>query len=253
MNTYIQDVKVPIYISLSYEQNFLKFPINPEDLRNQIGSSSTTVDIEGLGQVSEPKTPDLARITIESFFWQKVNAVPSFIYVNWLLKWQKSKKPAKLIVTRLNYSMLVTCENFDYDIRAGEEDDVYFILDLQEYRPHEAKRIKISSNPTLIEKIQTLTDTLGDKTPILVDIPTPSRSSVRKKQFSNPYVCGINETILSITRKLTDSTTEWKKLYSENKNILSDFSSSEISITEGTKLILPQSWINNNVSVKEAV
>lgn len=246
MNTYEQDVDVPIYISLAYEHYFLKFPINPESIKKEVGSSSTVEEIEGLGQISIPNTPDLAKIMIESFFWQEVNAIPSLMYVNWLQNWQKSKKPANLVVTRLNYSMQVTCERFDYEIRAGEEADVYFSLDLQEYRPHQAKKIGVKTNTTLLQKVQKITDALGEVTPFLCDIPLPTRNSIKKESFTNPYICKQNETLSSITRKITGSSDDWKSLYDANKSKLSDMFVENDQIPENTSLTLSESWVNNS-------
>ena len=246
MNTYIQDVKIPIYISLSYDHFFLKFPINPENIKMEIGSSSTTAEIEGLGEISVPKIPDLAQISIESFFWQQVNLTPSAMYVNWIKKWQKSGKPANLIVTRLNYSMQVTCESFNYDTRAGEEQDVYFELQLQEYRPHEAKKLNMPKNTTLLQKVQHLTDTMGSLTPILVDIPVPTRNSTKKQTFLNPYVCGVNETLSSIAKKITGLSENWKSIYDNNKSLLGNLFESGTEIPENTKLTLAESWVSDS-------
>lgn len=245
MNTYKQDNTIPIYISLQYDHYFLKFPINPECLRKERSSPSNTVEVEGIGQVSVPKTPELARITIDSFFWQNENLLPSFMYVDWLERWQSSGNPANLIVTRFNYSMQVTCENFDHEIRAGEEEDVYFTLEMQEYRPHEAKKIGLPSNKTLLQRVQQVTNIASEVTPILVDIPRPTRNSTGRKSFSNPYVCKQNETLCGITRKITGNSDDWKSLYDENKEILADILGNESNIPENTKLTLPQSWVSN--------
>jgi len=42
----------------------------------------------------------------------------------------------------------VTCEHFNYEIRAGEESDVYYELRLKEYRPFGAKTINFASPPS---------------------------------------------------------------------------------------------------------
>ena len=68
MNTYVQDETIPIYIFLSYGKNVLKLPINPENLKVERGSESETAEIEGIGQIGEPSTPKLAKITLSSFF-----------------------------------------------------------------------------------------------------------------------------------------------------------------------------------------
>ena len=56
MNTYEQDTFIPIYMTLQYEKYMMKFPINPEVLKKEIPSDSTTVEVEGIGVI--PKTSD---------------------------------------------------------------------------------------------------------------------------------------------------------------------------------------------------
>lgn len=244
MNTYIQDETIPIYIILKYSFYTLKFPINPDNLTKDIPSESETVDIEGLGQVSIPTTPKLAKITINSFFWHQNNLVPASQYVTWLEKWQESKQPATLLVTRLNYTMKVTCENFKHWINAGEEKDTYFELQLQEYRPYGARKLNVLQNKTLLQRLKEVKETLTS--PILVEIPRPTRDSISKAQIVNPYVTKPNETIISVTKTVTGSTQEWNLLYDENKEILGNIIADDEEIPEGTKLNLPSKWIENS-------
>lgn len=244
MNTYEQDKTIPIYIILSYSFYTLKFPINPESIKKEIPSNSTTEEIEGIGQISVPKTPDLAKITIESFFWQDKNHLPSSMYVNWLEKWQKSKKPATLIVTRLNYSMLVTCEQFAHWVNAGEEEDIYFTLELQEYRPHGAKKLGIKTNKTLLETLKNAKDLATS--PILFEIPRNTRDKTSKQTFTNPYTTLKNETLSGISKKITGASENWIDLYNENKEELGDIFEESAEIPEGTKLKLPDNWVNSS-------
>ena len=247
MNTYEQDTTIPVYIILNYDGIYtLKFPINPETLKKDIPSESKKVEIEGIGEVSEPTTPKLAKITIDSFFWQGVNYMPSELYVMWLERWQKSKKPANLIVTRLNYSMQVTCENFTHWMNAGEEEDIYFTLEMQEYRPHGVKKIGKIDNKNLLQKMQEMKDIASDVAMVLVDIPKPTRLSINRKKYLNPYTTVKNDTLSSISKKITDSSDKWKELYDENKTELGDCFANENIIPENTKLKLPDSWIQNS-------
>jgi hypothetical protein len=246
MNTYIQDELIPIYISLQYKHYFLKFPINPDNLTKDIPSSSTTADIEGIGEVSVPTTPKLANITIKSFFWHQNNLVPSSFYVDWLERWQASKEPALLIVTRLNYSMKVTCENFRHWINAGEEKDIYFELQLKEYRPYGAKKLNVLDKMTFLKGLQLVGDLASQYlNVILIDIPRPTRDKIKKGRVQNPYTTKENDTLLSITKLVTGSTDEWKLLYDNNVDILGDIVTNDKEIPSGTKLNLPNKWVEN--------
>ena len=247
MELYKQDSFIPIYITLTYDKwKTLKFPINPEVLKKVIPSSAETVDIVGLGEVSVPQTPKLAEMTIDSFFWQELSTlVPPALYVNWLEEWQKSKKPAFMVVTRFNFSMWVTCENFEHWINAGEEEDVYYTLSLKEYRHYGAKKIKGSTNSKLITAINNVMDAVGKfaSYAVCVDIPRPSRVS-NKEVINNPYTVQKNDTVTSITKKITGSDENWKELYIENKEIIGD--SLMDGLVDGTKLTLPENWVRNS-------
>lgn len=240
MNTYIQDDIIPIYMILQYGLNVMKFPINPEQLKKIIPSNSKTTEVEDIGEISVPTTPKLAEITINSFFWQDVNLVPSSAYVEWLERWQRSKKPALLIVTRLNFSMFVTCEELSHWINAGEDKDIYFELKIKEYRPHSAR--KLTSKPSLLKKIR---DTLDEIPIVLFDIPRPTRSNITKESIINPYVVKEHETLTTITKKITGDSSNWDSLYEENKKELSDIIMESSEIPSGTKLTLPDDWISN--------
>lgn len=241
MNTFVQDEKIPIYIILQYEKNLMKFPINPEDLPKEISSSSETVDIEGIGEVGIPCKPGLAKISISSFFWHKWNLIPSSSYVAWIEKWQRSGKPATLIVTRLNYSMKVTCEAFKHWIKAGEEKDVYFELELQEYREYGARYLNKQNSESLLTKIQDMLD--ATTPPVLIEIPRPPRDTTLKDVVGNVFkVIPKYDTLCAIAKKITGGTGKWKELYDENIKKLGDIFSEGDTIPIGEELRIPSSW-----------
>ena len=226
---------VPIMIFLQYEKNLLKFQVNPEKIWKDIPSKGRTTNIEGLGEVNIPQSPSLATMSINSFFWQDRNYLPTELYVAWLEKWQKSKKPAKLIITRLNYSMYVTCERFFHEKRAGEEDDVYYELDLKEYRQYGAKRISTVESKSIFDKFISMNIAV----PVLVDIPNESRIN-SMKSLQNPYITKEGDTLSSIARKFTGTSSLWKKIYDANENVLGDIIGDFQEIPVGTSLIIPK-------------
>lgn len=248
----------PINISLTYVYNnkvmipqHLEFPINPEELTKDIGSSSDSVEIEGLGEVSIPKTPSLSRMTIKSFFWQAKNVNPSIFYVRWLERWQKSKQPALLVVTRFDYSMKVTCEKFNYTIKAGEEDDIYFELELREYREYGVKTLA-SLNISENAKKQALEIAEASAEAVLVTIAPPTRMM---RNFTNIiglsggiYKTRKNDSIISVCQKFGKKLADdWKELFNfdkMNKKIISNLMVEDSIFPEGTELIIPTNWLN---------
>lgn len=243
MNTYIQDVTIPIYIILSYEKNILKFPINPPDFKEEKSSESLSTNIENLGEIAIPQKPSLTTITISSFFWHEVNLLPSSLYVAWLKKWQASQIPARLVVTGLNRAMEVTCESFTHWTNAGEEKDVYFELRLKEYKPYGAKTLVQVKQESLLQKIMKLKNLAV--APVLFEIPRPNRSKTFKKIITDPYKTIANETLMSITKRITGFTTQWKKLYNMNKEKLCTIMETNGTVPVGTLLKLPSGWGTN--------
>lgn len=241
MNTFEQDELIPIYVTLQYSNFFMKFPINPEEISVDRNSEGRTVDIEGLGEVNIPQKPKLATLSIESFFWHQNNLVPGAMYVNWLNIWQNSKKPAKLIVTRLNIVMEVTCENFTHNYKAGEEKDIYFKLDLKEYKPYGAKIVGAKLN---VDWFDIMKNTLSLTSPVLVEIPRPSRSALSKGIISGIYSTVVGDTIQSIAKKITGKTEQWKELYDANKSKIGDMLANDGLLLVGAQLVVPQNWIN---------
>ena len=248
MNTYAQDETIPIYIFLNYGANTLKFPINPENLKVDIDSSAVTEEIEGIGEVSIPTSPKLATLSVSSFFWHRVNLLSPMLYVNWLKKWQKSKIPAKLTVTRFNYTMQVTCERFSYDMRAGEEKDIYFELDLKEYRAYGAKKLRMETNTNLLQKAKNLLGDIGSATlPVLVETPRPTRGNTGKETVGNIFktVTGWT-TLCAIAKKITGSTENWKKIFDENQGELGDIIGAGEEIPVGTEIKVPSEYVTDN-------
>lgn len=230
-----------VMISLQYENKFMKFPVNPDSIEKTIPSASETANVLGLGEVSIPATPALATMTIKSFFWQDRNATPSYMYINWLDKWQRSKKPANLIITKMNFSMKVTCESFRYWYNAGEEEDPYFELSLKEYRPYGAVVLGMPNNADLLKAMQKLLD--ATTPPVLIDMPRPPRDLAAKMKSNKVYKTVTGDTIASITKKFKGTTEEtvWEKLYLAN-DVLADYVTNGKELAAGMELTIPEGW-----------
>ena len=221
------DEYIPIYMSLQYDGNLMKFPINPEKLAISCPSSSEKATVEKLGEVSIQKIPGLKTFNISSFFWGQVSDTPSSTYVDWLLAWQKSGKKANFIMTKLNYSMAVTCENFEYEIRAGEENDVYFSLELMEYRKYGAKRLgDVESVLNIFDALTEKLSGMSNAPSVLIEVPRLDRLSISKKLIESPYTVTEKDTITGITKKITGATDKWKELKPD------------------IKLDIPESWLS---------
>jgi hypothetical protein len=250
-------------IIFEYEKNRIILPVNPEEIEVNIPSSAQKVNVIGIGQIAVPQEPDLATVTIKSFFWNYKftdlisrygtnllrQAATSGLrgdstmtddsikftmlnqYVKWFEDWQKSKKPARwsIIASPLEpkqiYDFDVTCENFKHGIRAGEEQDYYYELQLIEHRAYGATELN--------------TKRQNDK--IVADAPEKSRLQGLKETLTELRVKP-GETLWSITQKYGQGGyDEWKMLYNvaQNKNIIAN----NLRNLQGQVLQLPKEWL----------
>ena len=139
-----------VAIKLSFNRNTFQFPINPANLKISQPSPANKPSIASIGQISIPATRGLKTVSIESFFWDaellwsnRWCAMRAIDMLDHLDHWQRDKIPMRFTAESLGYDFWVLCENLEYDRRAGEEDDIYFKLDLVEFRPYGAKIIEI--------------------------------------------------------------------------------------------------------------
>lgn len=233
------DTFIPIYMSLQYDGNLMKFPINPEKLSILCPSNSDKATVEKLGEVSIQKIPGLKTFTISSFFWGAVSDETSDTYVKWILDWQKSGKKANFIMTKLNFTMAVTCESFEYEIRAGEEQDVYFNLELQEYRKYGAKRLgDAQSILNIFDKLTDKLQSMSTAPSVLIEVPRLDRLSISKKLIESPYTTTEKDTLTGIAKKITGTTDKWRELYEKNASKIGT------ELLPDVKLDIPESWLS---------
>jgi len=130
-------------IVFSYKDGSMTIPINPEELEINTPNNIKIERIVGLGEVAIPGSPDLSRVVVESVFWESQDTYTSKTRIEFFAKMAASKQAIQFTVEEKNIDMLVTIENFRKTVKAGEEDDWYYLLELVEYRPYGAKFIEL--------------------------------------------------------------------------------------------------------------
>ena len=238
--TFVQDSSTPINVTIEYDSGSVTFPVNPETLKQTISSQSVTETIEAMGEISIPQRPSLTEITFESFFWADLeDENKPKRYILWLKRWQKSRKPARLIVSRLDwFSMNVTCENLSYWVNAGEEKDIYFEITLKEYKQYQAQEVKllhgnIASEATL-EAILGNAETVETEVlaPVIMQKPSVTRTNINKPPIKTIIETKDDDSIVAITRRTVGDSSKWKTLYEDNKEAVSVIATSEFVGTQ---------------------
>lgn len=123
---------------------YIELPVNPEKLCVATESNHKSYSLINVGEVSVLDYPMESRVLIESFFpgessyfanGKKLKYTPSEC-VDKIIKWRDSLHPMRLTVTGGAKDLSLPCsiENFDYWENWGENGDIYFSLELKEYK-----------------------------------------------------------------------------------------------------------------------
>lgn len=216
-----------INIRIEFNNQVLIIPVNPEEIKYSRSASNEKVQVVGLGNIIVKKDIGIGSLSIDSFFPSPNNqfytGVSPKTCVEFLNMIWASDKVAKIVSEGLpiNLNMYFVIDNFDYDHKAGEEEDIYYTLQISQYIPYGARIINMQGET------------------VYGVISTTNRVDA-KQLTSHIYTVKSGDTVLSITKKLTGSTSRWKELYAENT---ASIGNNPDVIYAGQKLIIPESWV----------
>lgn len=178
-------------IWLKYEDDSYRFAILPTSFEIQGQQGNTIVTVHSVGEINLLGNANLKTVELSSFFpsqeysfcqYTGFNLDP-YVYVRKIEKWKKKKYTPRLIITETNINMPVSIENFYY----GENDgsgDVYFTLSLKEYK-------ELSYTKRAVKKAKTI-----------------------------KYTIKKGDTLKKIAKEKTGKSSNWKKIYTQNKSVI---------------------------------
>lgn len=132
-----------IGIYFTSQSGTIQIPVNPEKIKITYPGTNKTTEIVKLGQVNILKRKGLATYEFESFFpggtWfpgiTSNTVLDPSIYEQFFTEVMENSQYIKMVISGLRISSLVSVEKFVPDRRAGEHEDLYYSLELKEYRP----------------------------------------------------------------------------------------------------------------------
>lgn len=144
-------------IYLVFSGKKVKLPVNPEEIEIKHPTDHKTYDVIGVGEIVVPRKPSLKEVSWESFFPGDRSAVyvnsgakaPSY-YLKYFENALKKKQVCRLIITRSGvYDTNMKCivSNFEVKDKGGEPKDIYYSLELKEYRSYAPKVVSILTTP----------------------------------------------------------------------------------------------------------
>lgn len=225
-----------IKILIQFEGKQLTIPINPEDITMSKSASNTDIDIIGLGKATRKGQPGLMKITLKSFFpsansyyYTGVKPKTCVDFINNIWKTENKKNNVARIVTSglpININMLFVIDSFDPQIKAGEEEDIYYELEIKEYIPYGVKTVSAQKSGLAASRAASTNNT-----------NTPNTQNNQSTQKTYTVVSG--DCLWNITKKFTGDGSRWQELYSLNKAVVGN---NPNLIYPGQILTLPAGW-----------
>lgn len=173
---------------LMQDNEKLQLPVPPSDYQVDKGMNNTSLIVENIGEINFLGRPKLTPVTISSFFpaqnysfCQYTGFPAPYDCVALIENWQTSGKPIRLIITETKVNMLCSIEDFKYGEKDGTR-DVYFSLDLKEYKVLGASSQSSSSSSSANTSTRSTTYT----TPATYTVkPGDTLYSIAKTQYGD--------------------------------------------------------------------
>lgn len=162
-------------IYLKFGRKF-KIPVNPEKIEISYPTNNKTYDVLGIGEIVVPKKPKLKVVSWESFFpkfkddpYTNSGAENPKAYIQKIEKAMKSKQIGRLIISRSDlYDTNMTCliSKFETTDNGGEPTDIYYSIELQEYKDYTPSAVSIVTTPPAGQTEQAIEVTESQERPV---------------------------------------------------------------------------------------
>ncbi len=184
------------------------FPVLPETLKVSSPGKDETVDVLGLGEVLLLRPKGLRTLAWDGLF--PVRAIPAVTgkltapmeLVRTIQAARESRQALRLLLlgTDLDVNMAVGVTSFDYEERGGEPGDLYYSIELTEWKPHGARRLVLSPD--------------GESA---VDTP-PGRTGA--PETPKRYTVAAGDCLWTIAKRFYGDGSQWGRLYEANRGVL---------------------------------
>ncbi|MGN7356782.1 LysM peptidoglycan-binding domain-containing protein [Paenibacillus sp. SAF-054] len=206
------------------EKEWLRLPVNPEQIAVKTSHGYEDIQVTQLGEYTVIGESLLKEYAFASFFprdyhpgYCEYEDFPEpWAVVDTIEQWRSARKPVRLVITGTPIESLVTIRNFQYSERAGNPGDVFFDLELKEYREVKFRQVETSGTG----KSMVVT---GDYRP---DTKTPPAF----------YIVVPNDTLWKIAQRTLGSGDRWKEIYAANEKVIGKNPNRMIP---GQKLVIP--------------
>lgn len=143
----------------NHQDRIYQLPVNPEDLEVKYPGNNTSKVMVASGEILLLQKRKLVGLTISSWLPERNvytglrtsgDFLPAVVYDELFRGVLETEDYMRLIVTGINLNMLVAIQSYTSTHQAGDHEDIYFDLELKEFKPVEALQVPITSENVAI-------------------------------------------------------------------------------------------------------
>lgn len=201
-----------IDLSVDNRKENIQLVVNPATVEFTDPQNNQQITLLDVGSANLLGDRGLTTVSLQSFF-------PSFkspFYTryggkrtpeeckNLIKKWKDNKMIVRLIISDMDINLAMTINNFIYSKKEGD-DDLYFTIDLTEYRTLNVPTVKVST------KVKSS----------ITKRPAPSAASAPSNASTGrTYTIKNGDTLWAIAKRYYGSGTQYQKIYNANKDTI---------------------------------
>ncbi len=189
------------------DERTLTIPVLPEKLAVSSPGKNKTQTVLGLGEVLLLRERGLRTVSWESFFpastapYVTGTVTEPIELVRAIQDARDSRKPVRfgLLGAELDINTQMGVDSFDYEERGGEPGDLYYSIQLSEWKEYGAKTLDLSAEGTATE------------------LPAQRGGSPAAPKS---YTVLPGDSLWAIAKRFYGSGSKWKELYAANKSVV---------------------------------
>ncbi|MCX4348102.1 MAG: LysM peptidoglycan-binding domain-containing protein [Lachnospiraceae bacterium] len=200
-------IKYQMWLTYNAEKEKIRLPVLPGSFKTKNGSSNSSVDIAGLGEIVVIQDRPALQFSFSSFFpagkfpgLQVSSITKPLSLIQKINSWKAGKAPVHFIVTACGVDIYCTIEDFQYSEEGGDPGTYQYSITLKEYREIKVRQVKVDKKGVAsVEKNESRVD-----------------NSVKPKT----YTVKSGDCLFNIAKKLYGSGSQYTKIYNANKKLI---------------------------------
>ncbi len=200
-------IKYQMWLTYNAEKEKIRLPVLPGSFKTTNGSSNSSVDIAGLGEIVVIQDRPALQFSFSSFFpagkfpgLQVSSITKPLSLIQKINSWKAGKAPVHFIVTACGVDIYCTIEDFQYSEEGGDPGTYQYSITLKEYREIKVRQVKVDKKGVAsVEKNESRVD-----------------NSVKPKT----YTVKSGDCLFNIAKKLYGSGSQYTKIYNANKKLI---------------------------------